>query len=222
MPAKRRSSSSVESAEDTFKEYPYDKLRTEKSIRLLRLQPGSRADGVHCELIEVQLKTEDWPTKELKSKLPGAGQATANGSEKKKPLKDEKKKPASPDPAAKARTEGSEKKKRKRGSNATQATDGAAYEKSRRPENEEASSLKSAAKEHSANPKKRKRNGNNNGTPHSANEADTKNHPSKKRKSSKRSKKDEPADLNIPFVGEPGGPQGFEAVSWSWGRVKWD
>ena len=158
-------------------EYPYSDLKTRTSIRLLILQFGSAASAdVICELVEVQLETEEKKIKKPRKE---------NGSD------------------ASQEEQGRQGTKRKRSDHSSTA------DEARRP------SFKNEKEQHGLSGEK----------------AGTKPKAKKRRhkqSSPERSSEEEaitqdhtPKEPPIPFLGDPGVPDRYEALSWSWGSVPW-
>ena len=257
MPATRDTSSSEaeDSPENKLDEYKYSKLRTPKSIRLLALQPGRKSNDINCELIEVQLETEDRDEEKPKGnrkKSPHAGQTTkkkshqtaidhqqspavqrvnghphsasANGINGEEPQKWEANGAAYGLDDAKAQKFGIHDRKPSRrailsltrglsAADLSPSYDGFANELSlgtlatSSTEPHMSNAIESGAR-HASFQDGRQRNE----PPQEREQAGTSSAEQKK-------KREKPI---VPFLGDPGAPPEFEAVSWSWGTVPWD
>ena len=245
MPSRNDASSSEsdQSKENKLEPYRYSELKTQKSIRLLALQPGRKGNDVNCELIEVQLETEDREGQRIKAKKSGSHGAVRSGHDE----------DAQRDvPAKEVNGESSEKMAR---NGAVSGTDGNKSQRfkfherrpSRRATMSSTKGLNLADIDYSAvngsangvpagpqtapapdfNKDESTRNGTGTHNAGNGNHQDDTSQQQRQstghngeRKHKDHTKKDDVPD--VPFLGDPGAPSAFEAVSWSWGIVPWD
>ena len=247
MAPKKHSSSSEseeESVDDSLTKYKYSDLNTLKSIRLLILQPGSRkSPEVVCELIEVQLETEE--TKGKQDPVEDANRAAANGNTvngAQNRAANGTGQDGNENGAHNGAQNGTEGAARHGTANGTQTgtqdaeqpgderdEEGASSTDEGQQGSAEAGNSQYGAQSSNGTDRPNARAHSNipvGGTDDAPNANGQGNAQKTKRKGDleddDRPKKKSKRKRRIPVLGSPGAPKEYEALSWSWGRVPWD